>query len=464
MPNEEFKTLLRFEGDASGAKRAAQETKSALEELGTGAVISDRRTTEATQQTTEAIAKKEQKTGQAKSRFDELARSMGTTERAAMRFREAITRISPELGALLDIGFKFSDIWQFGLSKMGMVIGGVTLGVTAVAIAFQKVQEAVKAAEEATRRFAETEERVRVAAAQRQTAAVKGAAAVGLPPAATGKVRALTGRLSDQGIDPETAAAVAPYLVDEAGTQIVGDEEAMQIAAAQQFGFIEPMAGAGPTKRAAALRRAQRRIASAKVAPLVENAASNLAADLAERNETMARGGAVDDIKAFVAEQTHLTGAELDARTETVRRQLAEGLRMGAMLPGTHAAITNPDAASRLIRDKGYEAIPLEIEDPLVTAIKKRSQGRQAPSDRAELLQSQIESIDIDIARSEFAAHDPERSSKEHESARRQIHLLKQREAGLVSQQNTIINNYNHGVINQGSDARYFQKPRVTNP
>lgn len=352
---EEFKTLLKIEGDASGAKKAAAETKAATEQIGQVASTTAQQTTQATSKTTEAIEEKAKKTEKAKTGFQKMAESMGTSERAAIAFKEALARISPELAGLLDVGVKFEQIMSFGFSKIGLLVGGVTVAIGAVAFAFSKVEDAINRANESARRFAEQQERIRSAASQRQQGAVAGAAAAGLPPAAVGKVRELSRRLAERGIAEDTAKAVAPYFVDQAGAQVVPDEEAAAIAAAQQFGFIAPMAGAG-RKRPIALQRAQRQMQRAETADLAANALANLTAETRARWEQMLMGKDEAAIREFVGREEGLAGTELDQRVATVIRQLKYGRGRGTafgLSPG--------------IRHNRFGDTPIEAQEDILT-------------------------------------------------------------------------------------------------
>ncbi len=374
---DEFKTLLRVDGDASGAKKAAEETKTAAQSVGAVEQQAAAQTAEATKKTAVAVEEKAAQTEKAKEGFAGLAEKMGTSQRAAMAFREAVSRISPELGALLDVGFKFTDIMNFGLSKLGMVIGGVTAGIGLMILAFQKVDEAVKKAERGLEQFAQAQERVQAGARAFQAQVVESAAAAGQGPAALGGARALAKRLEERGVTAETATAVAPYLVDEQGRDEVAEQQAMRIAAAVQAGIIEAPTGYTPRAREAWRRRATRQVISPSRAVAVENAAATLEAQRAERMQAMAQGQAGDDLAAWIAQETGLAGAELDERVAAVRTRLREGPRMGVAVGGEKVA-TNVKAFERL----GWEgkAVPLddEITDVLVRTVRRRAEQAQA--------------------------------------------------------------------------------------
>ncbi|MBN2128273.1 MAG: hypothetical protein JW741_02215 [Sedimentisphaerales bacterium] len=358
---DEFKTLLKIEGDAAGAKRAATEAKSATEQVGQASAAANEQAAQSSRKTSAAIEDGTKKTGKATSGFEKMAASMGTSERAAMAFKEALARISPQMAGLLDVGIKFEQIMSFGLSKIGLLVAGVSLSIGAVALAWTKVQDAIRSAEAAAQRFADVQQRIRTEAAQKQSEAVKGAAAAGLPPSATGKVRELTSHLAMRGITPEAARAAAPYFVDESGRQVVADDEALAIAAAQQFGFIDEMKGAG-RKRPIALQRARRQMRRGDTAHLAQNALDNVAAELLTRAQDMATGMGAPEIEALVQRETGLEGEALRKRTDDVINKLKAGQRKTYQF----------DITGRLGTKAGENAMA-EIRDPLVETILSQS-------------------------------------------------------------------------------------------
>ncbi|HUX03147.1 MAG TPA: hypothetical protein VMY35_19470, partial [Phycisphaerae bacterium] len=106
MADDEHKTLLRIEGDAEGAKRAAKEAREAVSGVGEATEASGKKTQESTVRTSEELDKQTKKAQDGAKGFDDLAAGMGTSEQQANAAREALSRLSPELGALMELGIK----------------------------------------------------------------------------------------------------------------------------------------------------------------------------------------------------------------------------------------------------------------------------------------------------------------------------------------------------------------------
>ncbi len=423
MP-EEFKTLLKVEGDASGAKKAAEETKSATESLGASrrrvdkdavdsaaaSVKAGDQTAQSTARTTEALANQTEAAGRAHSGIDKLAASMGVSKEAALGMRQALGAVNPELARLVEIGARLEGEVSAGIGKIAIVMGTIAVAAAAVEAAFDKIQEAIGRAEEAAKRYAATQQRIRAEAQEKQSTAAEGAASAGLPPAAAGKVRAITDRLAAKGVDRAAAEAAAPYFVDDTGRQLVSDEEMAKITAAQQFGFIEPMTGAG-RKRPAALAKAQRQMRRGETESLAQNAVRNLQADVEARLDALVQGQDEKAIRDFVERETGLSGKDLDARVDKVIRQMREGprgwARPGEVRPPSPFKWDLPDMW-RAIK----ETLP-EEEDPLVHSIRSTGRRGTRPAAAGEAAAGAAQSA-----------------------------------AGSVV--NYITNHYNHGTINQG--------------
>jgi len=391
---DEFKTLLKIEGDASGAKAAASEAKDALGELGQ-ASAAPQGVAEAAAAFDELAAKigltaeqaaalrkhlgdagaagvsqAGQQAGQAGTEFNRLAQTFGTSEKDARAFYATITRINPQLGMLMDGAMKAGESFAFLKSSLGLWTIGAVVAIGAVVKAIQFVRAESKKAQQQLDDLAAANERMRSAARAREGGVAATMAAAGMPAAATPKARSIAERLAEQGIDPTTAAQAAPFLVTPEGEAATDADEAFRMAAAMQAGQIQPSEARTPEQARRARERMQRQLARQRRREAAENAADQIAEQQAKRAEELATGRSVEDIAKYLEDTEGLTGEEAKERATRIQEELqgrrrarqaisSLGMPYGGMAPAGLVPAPIPaedDPQTAVIRDRARQA------------------------------------------------------------------------------------------------------------
>lgn len=251
MSDAPDKVLLKFEGDASGVARAAAEAKAHLADVSSAAEAVRAKSYNPASADPQLqmllggsagkpLAEPAEEAKKAGSAFDQFAKSLGTSEREARIFRETIGRVTPELGALLDVGIKAPDLGRFFSSSLGqMSIAGVaaTIGLVSLKKAIVEVyEETVRARREFESFMAEQQKFADKQAARTEDVADTLAKAGIFGEAATNKGAAIERRMMAHGYKQEAIRAVLPLAVTDTGEQAVSDEELEKLVASQEFG------------------------------------------------------------------------------------------------------------------------------------------------------------------------------------------------------------------------------------
>lgn len=249
MANE-YKTLLKIEGDATGAVRATEQAKAAAEslrqttqdlttqQLEAGTAAQNAVPAPVRQPATEELAgEKEKITEITRAGTNAITRMMGLFSPLAARLTamgEAVVRT-------------FSDIYRSGMALPAAVAIGFTAAIAAVSAYWDQV---VAAAREA----AEEQEAIRKGAAERRGDIGKELARIGIGPERIGRASARAAMLEkDQGIGKEAAARAAAI----AEEQNLSDEEMLRVAAGIELGQFrgEKTTRRGRTSEMEAFRR-----------------------------------------------------------------------------------------------------------------------------------------------------------------------------------------------------------------
>jgi len=248
MANEdaERKTLLRIDGDAEGAKRAARETREAVRGVDEATEASGKKTQETTVRTAEELDKQTKKAQDGAKGFDDLAAGMGTSEQQANAAREALSRLSPELGALMELGIKGQDVFAFLFSPLGAGAAAAAAAFTGVTLAIKQMREEAERANAEFERNLELNRQIKgqTREATEEIADVLARAGiVGNEP--IGKARSVERRLKAQGFREEAIRPVLPFAVTEEGELALSMEEIERLATREEFapgglGFEDP--------------------------------------------------------------------------------------------------------------------------------------------------------------------------------------------------------------------------------
>jgi len=259
MADDEHKTLLRIEGDASGAKKAAGEAKSSLQDLGDQSGATSAKQASASVPATQAIEDQAEAVAADKRSFDDFAKSVGTSESEVNALREVLGQVSPELAILGDVAIK-------GKGAMAALFTPAIMGGAAVLAAVWGVTKAIsemrKEAEEARQAYEEIQaaaQRARGATTERTEDVAEQLARAGISSdAAIATAAGIQRRMRREGFKAEQVQAVLPFAVDAGGQQVLTDEEVQRLAAQEEFAPGQLQFGrTGEMQRV--LERAQRR-------------------------------------------------------------------------------------------------------------------------------------------------------------------------------------------------------------
>jgi len=255
---EEFKTLLKVEGDASGAKRAAEEAVKAVESLDEKSAAASSAMAETGQDVASGMKEGEAAATIASESADGAALAFQTAGKEAAQMRLLLSRISPEAARLF-------DVFKHGQDIMGQVFLGSANHIIAAAAAVAMLTAAWNEAAEAAQRARTEMEKVTALQENirsRERARVEDVSEVmaragKVGETVTGAATAIEKRMAGQGFAPETIRKVLPFAVDEAGQQVLTDEEIANLAAMETYGKGQLEFGK-PKEMASRLRRAQR--------------------------------------------------------------------------------------------------------------------------------------------------------------------------------------------------------------
>jgi hypothetical protein len=436
MPDE-FKTLLKIEGDASSAQKAVAETRAATEQLGEASAKSEKQTTEAAAKTSEALAEKAESVKKAKTGFDKLAESMGISTHDARQFRQLLGQISPELAGLLDIAMKGEGAFKTLFSGIGAAaitaavsIQMITAALHAAAAAAARAQDEIKrvqaASDEARRRGQERTE---------ELSDVLAKAGI-VSEAATGKARGIEDRMLRQGFSQQAIRAVIPLAVDKAGEQILTDEELASLAAMEEF---------APGKLAIQDPRELARVRRKGLGFVTRR--PGLVGDwrqaIVNRQARQAAGVAQMDSEAIARTLTAsgetIPAAELDQAVEDVKRLVTTG-RVGDEGLNLFWAETDRLAWERRQANAARRARSLGLLGNEAAVSRGAMTGEQVLIEKAK---DEVGDITTGLGR----------------LARRYDPTVKATEVA-----GSIVNFFNHGLQVFGGDNRGEQIPRVKHP
>lgn len=267
---DEFRTLLKIDGDASGAKQAAEQAQKALLDLVSQIGVEGQKVKqlagfyEAFGETREQALRSAQsqvtgdilggtsdqvsKTKIATKEVSENFRDMG---RNAGAFGEILSRFDPVMGALVTSATKLKEVFGFIFSPLGILVAAAIAG-------FLALRDAIDKAAQAAQRFADQMVRVIKSVRQVQADVASELAALGKgTDAAFDKATGVTQTLKGQGFSAGAAAATAAGIVNPDGTLAVPEDDVILYAAGVQRGDIS-FAGDTPRQRGIALDKAQR--------------------------------------------------------------------------------------------------------------------------------------------------------------------------------------------------------------
>jgi len=320
----EHKTLLAVDGDASGAKRAAQETQDALGQVEQAQDKSAKTTQDTTQKTTEQLDKQSKATRDGAAAADDIAKSMGTSGRQTAALGQAIGRLNPRLGGLVSMAAKVKG----AVASMFSPFGAAAAGVIAL---FGVVIGRMNAAAEATERFRRSQERLKETVVARETDVARAMAALGRD-----STRAIQGaedvskQAEARGFEPSAARTVAAAVVSDKGELTVSAADLDKLIAYVELGH-GTLGGASAREREHAMREAMGRIRHH--ADFYERAANAIAYPRRMEHQR-AVGGDLATIKRFLQESEGLGGEEL-AKAARQLQTLAKGQRIEFRDPGT---------------------------------------------------------------------------------------------------------------------------------
>jgi len=242
MPADEHKTLLKVEGDAEGAKRAAQETKKAVTDVSGASSVASQANEE-----TAASSKR------AADATKEFAQREAQAAADANAFSEAVSTVSPELGLMTRLAIKAKEVLRFMFSPVGLA---ATAAAGAIALVIARLNQATAAAEA----FREAQERIKRGTIELERSIAEALGQFGKGTGeAVGAARQIARRAEEEGFDPAAARRVAAAVVDRQGVQKVSDEELYRLIAYVQTG-VGDLGGHTPREQERSLRRALRAI------------------------------------------------------------------------------------------------------------------------------------------------------------------------------------------------------------
>jgi len=237
MAEDERKTLLRFEGDAEGAKKAARETREAVKSVGDATESAGKKTADTTKAATQAVKEQGEAAGEAKESFDDMAKGMGTSEREANALKETIGRLNPRLALLLDLVIKGKAAMAAMFSPFGLM---VTAAIASVVVLGSTIKDTIAATRAARDEWEALQESQREGQSRsdeqgEQVADVLARAGISSPAAVT-KATGIKRRLERKGFSQRAAMAVLPLVVTPEGEQAVSDEQLQDLALRAEYG------------------------------------------------------------------------------------------------------------------------------------------------------------------------------------------------------------------------------------
>lgn len=256
---DEIKTILKIDGDASGAKRAADEAIAATQKLNAEArraVVEQMGETlrvtapagtsgpPAEQSAAlEQLAERERSAADGAANLQEetlgLDRASGKSARTLNTLAETISAIDPRLGMLVRTSARLSQLWSVLFSPLVLGVGAATGVILTLVGAFRQAYEETRRARIEYEKYTAALAKSRTeAAGKEEDIATKLAKAGIVSPEATAKALGLQRRLVASGVSEETAARIMPLAVDSAGRQTTSDEELLDLAAAAEYGEL----------------------------------------------------------------------------------------------------------------------------------------------------------------------------------------------------------------------------------
>jgi len=253
---DEQKTLLHFEGDASGVKAAAQEqveavgkSKAAVD----GLKGAEKELQEQSASASNAVRKAGEAADQAGASFDGAGLN-------AAAFASVLGQVDPRLGKLVQVGTNLGKILSSAFTPAGLMTGGLAAALGVVATLVQGIQASV---EKTKRDLAELEaakariarERLEAAGEVGKALAAHGAGSEGAVDRAAAQIRASEGEGFERGVAVKVSAAT------EAAGMTLSDEERRRLSMGVQLGAVH-VAGRTPMEARASIEEALQKIST----------------------------------------------------------------------------------------------------------------------------------------------------------------------------------------------------------
>lgn len=269
--DEENRTLAVFDGDASGAKRAAQETVSAFTQVAAAhdALAAAEKQHEDSQglglksssrgpihggrgkidwgvPATE-IKESEQAVEQVTKATERANESFGKGQRNANMLAEAVSRINPQAGALARTLGNVDELMAAAFSPAGLMTGGLLAALTAVSVVVETIQSSIaktkqELADLEVAKARVAREKLEAAGEVGKALAEHGAGSEGALERATEQAQ----KTEKEGF--ERSAAVQVAAASEAAGITLTDEDRRRLAMGVKLGAVNLQTGRSPSE------------------------------------------------------------------------------------------------------------------------------------------------------------------------------------------------------------------------
>jgi hypothetical protein len=323
------KTLLKIEGDASGAVRAARESQAAIEatrrasEEANRAAAQSPAAIEATRRASEeanraaaqspAAGPDPERTRDAAAATEELAQSQFDANTNATVLSGVMDLLNARMGTITRTITRLRRGLRYLFTPLGAGIAAAAAGLALLIGYFERVTRAAE-------QFAAAQERIKRASLELEDALSREMARLGqVSEAALGKATAVARRKEEEGFEGAAVRAVVPAVVTEAGGLAIPEDELDRLIAAAQLGDVS-LGGATPRERERALQRARRTVE--KQRDQYTRAVRMLRSPTRHREERAAAGDPGELRR--ILEEEGLQGDDLEQALEDLRN-VAEG-------------------------------------------------------------------------------------------------------------------------------------------
>jgi len=505
VADDERKTLLKFEGDASGAKQAAAETKQALQEVGQKVNESQEKVAGSVDAATAALKGQAGQTAESA----ETVAGLGEAGKSSAGHLGGLARVVGGLRPLL------GGLGQAAGSVVGLLrllATGAGAMAAAVVGAFALVNRAIEDASARLERFNDAQNRLRQGAIAVETGvaeamAQRGKAGDKALDVATGMAK----KYEAAGFEPSAVRKVASFVVSEAGEVTMPEEKIEAMIAGVQTGRIQlegyteaqqkrSVEKAGRTiarepdwyrRSATATRRprereakrAQQEVSEVDIASILEREqglspedAQTTAKDVRELVKTgrvafetwpgAIVGGVAEELASEVEQISGMKDIIQDLPREARERRAREALML---LQATEKGPT-PEGAAPSSQSAGTPT-------PAMTPIPPASVTAPTPAGGQALVEDPETGEQVDTE--ELAVRQARRTAGRGLGAVRRGALgflnrgMGNREsaedeafaaAGGVGEGGPTVNVFNHGNIHMGADTRGKRVQRIQNP